>query len=61
MTTYELQTYCFCDGYINMQTDDNEQPIIYSTKKAAMQDLKLYLSDIDESEKHNHRIAKVTT
>lgn len=46
---YEIQTYTFCDGWVNCWTDDDENPITYSSHEEAQRELEDFLRDQRES------------
>ena len=60
MTRYEIQTSSFCDGFVNMWTDDNEDPITWETRGEAYIALALYLSDDKWLDPNSYRVAKVS-
>ena len=42
---YEVQTYTFCDGYVNTWQNADDTPRQYATRKQAMADLRDYFVD----------------
>ena len=58
-TIYEIQTNTFCDGFVNMWSDDNENPIVFDTKEQAQIELVLYLQSEPNENADNYRIALV--
>ena len=60
MTRYEIQTYTFCDGFVNMWTDDNEEPITWETRGEAYIALTMHLSADTWLDPNNYRISAVT-
>jgi hypothetical protein len=61
MTQYEIQTSSFCDGFVNMWSDDNEDPITWETHEEAANALRLHLLDDKWLDPNSYRIAKVAT
>ena len=59
MKRYEIQTQTFCDGFVNMWTDDNEEPITWATRGEAYIALTMHLSDDKWADPNNYRIAEV--
>lgn len=59
MMRYEVQTNSFCDGFINMWSDDNEDPITWETKSEAERALALHLSDDKWLDPNSYRVAEV--
>jgi hypothetical protein len=45
MNRYEIQHLTLCDGWINTWTDDNEEPVTFSTEDEAYRELCAYLTD----------------
>ena len=58
-TIYEIQTNTFCDGFVNMWSDDNEDPIVFDTKEQAQVGLVLYLQSEPDENADNYRVALV--
>ena len=58
-TIYEIQTNTFCDGFVNMWSDDNEDPIVFDTKEQAQVELVLYLQSEPDENADNYRVALV--
>ena len=58
-TIYEIQTHTFCDGFVNMWSDDNEDPIMFDTKEQAQIELVLYLQSEPDENADNYRVALV--
>jgi len=42
---YEVQTYTFCDGYVNTWLNADDTPRQYATRKQAKADLRDYFAD----------------
>jgi len=59
MTLYEVQTNSFCDGFVNMWSDDNEDPIRWETHEEATRALRLHLLDDKWLDPNNYRVAEV--
>ena len=60
MTRYEIQTHTFCDGFVNMWTDDNEDPITWETKSEADEALAFLLADDRWLDPNSYKVAEVT-
>ena len=60
MKRYEIQTSTFCDGFVNMWSDDNEDPITWETHEEATSALRLHLEDDKWLDPSNYRVARVT-
>ena len=58
-TIYEIQTHTFCSGFVNMWSDDNEDPIVFDTKEQAQIELVLYLQSEPDENADNYRVARV--
>ena len=58
-TIYEIQTNTFCDGFVNMWSDDNEDPIVFDTKEQAQIELVLYLQSEPDENADNYRVSLV--
>ena len=59
MKRYEIQTSTFCDGFVNMWTDDNEDPITWETRTEAVNALRLHLLDDKWIDPSSYRIVEV--
>ena len=59
MKRYEIQTSSFCDGFVNMWSDDNEEPITWATRGEAYIALTMHLSDDKWLDPNNYRVAEV--
>lgn len=46
MMSFEVQTYTFCDGWINTWMDDDEKPVTFETLEQASEALRDYLEDL---------------
>lgn len=58
MKRYEIQTSSFCDGFVNMWTDDNEDPITWETHEEATRALRLHLEDDKRLNPNSYRIVE---
>lgn len=61
---YEIRTLTMCDGYINMWSDDDDNPIVFNTEAEARGELAQYLRDLRREGGYyaadNFQIAQVT-
>ena len=46
---WELQTYTLCDGWINVSTDENGQPVQFETKSEADVELQALVHDMRDA------------
>lgn len=57
MIRYEIQTYTFCDGFVNTWTDDDENPITFETREQAQLELDMYLREEHVTDIGNYRVS----
>lgn len=46
---YAIETFTFCDGFVNTWTDDDQNPVTFDTKLQAEIELHEFLSDSIEA------------
>ena len=52
MKRYEVQTFTFCDGFVNTWSDNDDTPVTFEIEAEAEAELAEHLEDLEDAFKH---------